>query len=84
MQEAYKNVLLQIRDLFEDLKVVRSDSVKKFIFENIYKNLGIIESSYYDLLASKHEFETDANDLRDLLQRENVIFINQTSEKEMF
>ena len=72
IQEAYKNVLLQIRDLFEDLKVVRSDSVKKFIFENIHKNLGIIESSYYDLLSFKHEFETDANDLRDLLQRENA------------
>ena len=72
IQEAYKNVLLQIRDLFEDLKVVISDSVKKFIFENIYKNLGIIESSYYDLLSSKHKFETDANDLRDRLQRENA------------
>lgn len=73
IQEAHKNVLLQIRDLFEDLKVVRSDSVKKFIFENIYKNLGIVESSYDDLLSAKHKFETGANDLRDQLQRENAL-----------
>ena len=38
-----KKVLIELKDFLEDLKIVRSDAVKKFIFENVYKFLGTVE-----------------------------------------
>lgn len=57
-----KKVLIELRDFLEDLKIVRSDAVKKFIFENVYKFLGTVELTIDSLLRHEQQLQEDLND----------------------
>ena len=57
-----KKVLIELRDFLEDLKIVRSDAVKKFIFENVYKFLGTVELTIDSLLRHEQQLQKDLND----------------------
>lgn len=57
-----KKVLIELRDFLEDLKNVRSNAVKKFIFENIYKFLGTVELTIDSLLRHEQQLQEDLND----------------------
>lgn len=48
-----RDILVQVKDLFEDLKVARSAPVKGFIFENIYKVLGSLEGAIIKMSQEK-------------------------------
>jgi len=52
-----KKILLEIRDLFEDLKAARSGTVRSFIFDNLYKFLGAVESTIDSLLSHTSDLE---------------------------
>ena len=56
-----KKVLIELRDFLEDLKIVRSDAVKKFIFENIYKFLGTVELTIDSLFQHEQQLQEDLN-----------------------
>lgn len=54
-----KKILLEIRDLFEDLKAARSGTVRSFIFDNLYKFLGTVETTIDSLLSHTSELENE-------------------------
>ena len=56
-----KKVLIELRDFLEDLKIVRSDAVKKFIFENVYKFLGTVELTIDSLFQREQQLQEDLN-----------------------
>ena len=57
-----KKVLIELKDFLEDLKIVRSDAVKKFIFENVYKFLGTVELTIDSLFQREQQLQEDLND----------------------
>ena len=56
-----KKVLIELKDFLEDLKIVRSDAVKKFIFENVYKFLGTVELTIDSLFQHEQQLQEDLN-----------------------
>ena len=54
-----KEILLKIRELFEDLKVSRSGSVRGFIFDSLYSILGNLEATIDKIFKGKSDLEKE-------------------------
>ena len=68
-----KEILNKIKDLLDDLKTVRSGSVRGFIFDNVYKFMASIETTIDNLFHKNEDLQKEVDRCKSQLETEKRI-----------